>query len=207
MKAIACLVALGCLVGCQTIDYSNVYRVGIDPALDNAYQEDIVQALEEWETKAGTHQLHFVVSIGSCDRSDGPHLICYQPGSNEWFTQNDPGGHIGLTSTGYGTSSSNVTLKVAALQDPILRAQTIRHETGHALGLVHTNELTPPQPSDQVAIMCGNENCAAQHVTCLDIKQFMSYRHYPWGPKDDFCQDPTEPAVKHLQWVDSTNWD
>lgn len=206
MKAIACLVALGCLVGCQTIDYSNVYRVGIDPAFDNAYQEEILQTMEEWEAKVGTRQLHFVVSIGSCDRSDGPHLICIHPGSDEWFAQNDAGGgHIGLTSTGYGTSSSNMYLKLSALQDPVLRYQCTLHEMGHALGLVHTNLLSPVPSGHH--IMDPGSGSATEHVTCEDVKQFMSYRHYPWGPKDDFCQDPTEPAVKHLQWVDSTNWD
>lgn len=204
MKVIAGLLCLAVVSGCDQIEYSNQYRVGIDPAFQDDYQEEILQALEEWETKVGTHQLHFVVSVGSCDRSDGPHLICLHPASDAWFTTNDPGGHIGTTETGYGTSSSNLYLKTAALQDPVLRCQTIRHEIGHALGLVHYNLLSPIPPGKH--IMGGNPGAATEHITCEDVQQFMSYRHFAWGPQGDFCQDPKEPSVS-LQVNDNTTWD
>lgn len=198
MKTMTCSIALLVLMlsGCQA-QFADQYRVGIDPAFQDDYQSEILLAVEEWQTAIGPQQLTLTYTLASCDSSDGDRLICFHPGSDEWFAQNDPSGHIGVTMGMQSASaSSNIYLKLSALNDVGLRHQTTLHEMGHALGLMHTTEYAPEIKGKH--IMDPNAGSASLFITCEDVKQYFSYRSNVGFVQGDKCEDPHAPLDTHI---------
>ncbi len=199
MKAVAYLLVLPCLLGCQA-QFANEYRVGIDPAFDDAYQSEIMLAIDQWQTAIGPKQLTLTVTYQSCSRTDGDRLICIHPATDEWFNTNEPGtGYVGVTlGLQDSSASSDIYLKLSSfVGNTAFLHQATLHEIGHGLGLIHTTLLSPEPPGKH--IMDPNSGTASLGITCEDVEQFDSYRNYPGGgPQGDKCQDPKAPLDTNI---------
>jgi hypothetical protein len=161
-----------CLVGCLDTDHYPVhYRVYIDPALDSRVS-DVVEVLTEWEDKAG---VRFDLTLADIDANqDTSEVIAFHL-STHAVIQRLAGnkGTIGLTIAGgfgHGPETyqgwANILLPLDATQE------TIAHEAGHGMGLIHTAPGT---------LMCWNESCAPKDgkVTCHDVNQYRTLRALP----------------------------
>jgi hypothetical protein len=207
MKALlALVVSLSLMAGCQA-QFADEYRVGIDPTLSDTYQEQILLAVEEWQTALGPHQVTLTVTYEKCSRNDGQKLICIHQATDEWFNVNDHGtGHVGVTvGVQDWTASSDIYFKTSAFVNntPFLH-QAALHEIGHGLGLIHTTLLSPVPPGHH--IMDPGSGSATTYITCEDVQQFLSYRSYQGFITADKCEDPKEPLITNIT-VQTGPWD
>ena len=191
--------------GCESAQFADEYRVGIDPAFTANYQTMVTEVVEDWQSKLGP-QIHLSITYASCSRSDGDRLICFHPADDALFAIEDNNqGHIGVTlGTQDSSASSDIYLKLSALTNPTLRRQCTLHEMGHGLGLIHTTLLSPVPTGKH--IMDPGPSIASEDITCEDIQQFWSLRTL--APAH-VCQDVNQPEDAKVPVVGlvNGNWD
>jgi len=170
--AIVSLVAL--LTGCDNGKFPTSYTVYVDPAFGDRVG-DVVSSLEDWESKSGV-QLDIVISNAHCDKTCNSVITIHQTSlANIQSMVPDQPDVIGYTQYDKNGSKGNGYEGWANVYvTPDFQLQTLRHEEGHSLGLLH-------QGSGQ--LMCADQGCAALDITCEDINQYNTLRGSPNG----FC--------------------
>ncbi len=144
------LCTLGCTVGWEP-NPTRHYHLKIDATFSDDQRQAIVDAATEWQKSSGDY-VTFDVDPRAPDD-----VISFE--SKSWFTMSrEFDGSLG-ESIFHGQSTDIVILDGL---EGITFLQTVTHEIGHAIGLVHTGPGT---------IMCKDSMCATTEVTCADLQQ------------------------------------
>lgn len=168
---VAALVAALALAGCSSpvdaptapvqtataISPGWFYTVIENHSLTDAQLVQIGASLGAWET--AVPGLHFTVVEGATPNTvpgDTVHTVFVQTSSPY------SAGTLGETQRVSDHDDAWVSLDASSPD----QGQTITHEIGHALGLVHT-------PS---GIMCKDLQCASSSITSIDVAQFLATR-------------------------------
>lgn len=115
----------------------------------------ILDAANEWQSSSDA----YVTFDGAPATED---TIVFHARTPDAMLAEFGGGAIG--NNAYEGQSSNIDLVMTL--DAETFHQTVIHEIGHALGLIHTTPGT---------IMCANTQCATLIVTCGDLNQLMGH--------------------------------
>jgi hypothetical protein len=176
-----------------TPDYPTQYTVLIDPAFDALGEmPQVMEGLQLWEVATGVTFIPVIsnvvcdkdTSVFSPDNSDTcHHAFSIHPDTHDDLVSkfND------TTLIGYcrGWSLRNAGSVVGAWSNVYVQyntsafAETLQHEVGHALGLVHTGPGT---------LMCWNTDCSPGQITCDDVQQYRALRGISFDLPSPACQ-------------------
>lgn len=144
------LATLGCAVGWEP-NPTRHYHLKIDSTFSADQRQAIVDAATQWQTRSGDYVTFDVDPTAWTD------VITFE--STSWFQMSrEFDGSLG-ESIYQGQSTRIVVLN--GLEGTTFH-QTVTHEIGHAIGLVHSAPGT---------IMCKDSLCATLEVTCADLRQ------------------------------------
>jgi hypothetical protein len=157
-------------MGCQAQGYyPDHYQVNIDPAFADR-EADVVAVYQDWADKSGV-QLDIIIVNKTCDAGT-PECISVHPESLANIQAIDPSTTEDVIGVCFHpnpyTGWANVYVQ------PTFDLQTLRHESGHSLGLAHvgdTSNHTHSQP-----LMCALNGCAAEDITQADVCQYNDLR-------------------------------
>jgi hypothetical protein len=144
----------GCAVGWAP-NTTRHYGIYVDPNFTDDQANAILEAANAWQTATGS----FITFQGS-EHPTGDAVIAVH----------------GLPIAGMDEKACGMTefdgvpsdLYVANDINPTLFSITVKHELGHALGLMHTGTGT---------IMCADASCVSWTITCADLTQLCKV----WG--------------------------
>jgi predicted Zn-dependent protease len=160
------------LGGCfNPSDYPTRYQVYIDPAFGSQVN-DVVQSLTAWEDSAGV-RFDLTLADITCDASCGATITLHPDTLADIVRKQGSPNAIGTTQVwgndlGVGHWEQTYYPGWANVYTtPTFTQQTLLHEIGHAMGLVH---------SGAGSLMCANTGCAAEGITGEDINQYRTLR-------------------------------
>ena len=177
-KTIALALFVASFTGCAFVDRPGQnYTVYIDPAFGDR-TADVVNAFDDWATKVQWHSPHFDITIYNltCD-SSCTHVITIHPETLEQISNHRGTDDLGYTHREWSYNlfdgnndwsniyiGSDMQGNEAQYFD-----ETIKHEIGHSLGLVHTGCGT---------LMRFSPTCASPDIAAGDIEQYEQVRGY-----------------------------
>jgi len=141
---------LGCAVGWEPNPTMH-YHLKIDPSFSVEEAQAITDAATAWQAQSGSY-----VTFDANPRAPSD-VISFTRGT--WFEMSrEFDGSLGESI--YDGQSTHIVIYEGL--DLTTFTQTVTHEIGHAIGLVHTGPGT---------IMCKDSICATLVITCADIQQ------------------------------------
>lgn len=177
LLATAALVCCGC-----ECSFADTYTVDVDPAFTPEQTQDVLEALDEWETMTGVLHFNVVTRYRVCDDSCA-HEITIHPSSLQGIISlSGVADAVGYTSTRQRSDwrsagdwanswiSTEMPAKIPVAQHRIAFQAATKHEIGHQLGLVHVYEghaLMRPA-------FYGDDQ--SRTVTCNDACQYAQVR-------------------------------
>jgi hypothetical protein len=174
MKAIIALSAILCAVstGCNAAPLpGNDYTVFITPNIPDTMATDTLAALESWS--AVVPDLHYNVVYG-IPSGNCSHCITITAATTAWI---DASFHYDCESdqcigfTIRDDNSDSAIVYGGENLNPYTQLQMVRHEIGHAFGLVHPSDLTK-----NIQVMCPSTACASFAPTCIDALNWYAIR-------------------------------
>ncbi len=142
--------SLACAVGWEA-NPTNHYHLKIPPSFTSDQAQMITDAATEWQKRSGNY-----VTFDADPRARFD-VITFEGGDAFEMSRNFDGALGESIFDGQST-----TIVIYDGLDATTFHQTVMHEIGHAIGLVHTGPGT---------IMCKDTGCATHEVTCADVQQ------------------------------------
>jgi hypothetical protein len=187
MRSLAFVLFCFWLFGCSyASEYGEQYVVHIDPKFDSPHIEKINEGLIQWEIATNVI-LRPVIEDSDCSKCDVESSkcegntdfnICIHSSTVVFVERESPdsSGPIGLT-VGRGTPHANSNIYIASDSthfynfdgNELVRGlflQTVLHEVGHSLGLIHSSNK-----SDVMWPIAGNRD-----ISCGDVFQYALLR-------------------------------
>ena len=165
------------LIAAATIGFNHdkvvedkTFYIYIDPSASQSLKEQIVIGLDDWETH--TRFLHFQLVSQPCYFDN---CAVFVPVKARWFLSRPEQAQmknqiIGLTEGGY--RPIRIYIAYDLYNDRATEYLT-RHETGHLLGLSHSNKGT---------VMYWECDGATTNITCTDVAAYYSLWGFPKQP-------------------------
>ena len=176
------LIALLILTAGCSMRPRDKFRVEMDPAFSAEQQEDLLQAMQDWQTSVAPDPLILDVWIGDeyCSRSACNDVITIHPSDLETVEalgDNSNSEDLGVTIYNWHPNAFEGEVYWADIylipkadsteHSTAVWNQETRHELGHAFGLNHTGPGS---------VMCKNAVCASEEISAEDVWQFRQVR-------------------------------
>lgn len=165
-KIVSALVVCG-MVGCGAWEKNSAhhYNIYVGNGFTDSQAAMIYDATTEWQVKSG----NYITFSGISDDTNTPDVIAFSADSQQTIHQDFGASCFGNTQSEGQSSHIDVD---DTLNDALFH-ETVLHEIGHAMGLVHNPDIG----ANVSGIMCANNSCASPYVMCLDLKQLCSVWH------------------------------